>query len=152
MGFIAPQCYFFVLFTLSPHSFFLFVLFLSSPFPRLTVPRITAHHFSIAYATNRFPVQFDSLCKARLFQKVALHCGNSCPNFIPTPHQCCEWKVRKLNSRFPSAVLRVDCVAAFFLGGPILLRKCLRLHCSVFFFFSPFFFFLILQVCGRRRR
>lgn len=118
VGFIAPQCYFlFCSPSPPPPLFFLFALFLSSPlppFPRLTVPRITAHRFSIAYATNRFPVQFDSLCKARLFQEVALHCGNSCPNSIPTPHQCYEWKVRKLNSRFPSAVLRVDCVAAFF--------------------------------------
>lgn len=57
---------------------------------------------------NRFPVQYDSMCKARLFSGgIVLHCGNS--RFHPRFASVCE-----SNSRFPGTVLRVNCATFFF--------------------------------------
>lgn len=82
---------------------------------------------------NRFPVQYDSMCKARLFSGgIVLHCGNS--RFHPRFASVCE-----SNSRFPGTVLRVNCATFFFFcsfNTWLLPCECLCLHRSAFYCFA----------------
>lgn len=99
---IARQCYFSFFFFFPSLYFMLFFLFPSSN---------CASNRCVSFLHclyNRFPVQYDSMCKARLFSGgIVLHCGNS--RFHPRFASVCE-----SNSRFPGTVLRVNC-ATFFL-------------------------------------
>lgn len=101
-----PYCasvLFFFLFFFFPGLFFLFYFFLLSS--NCASNRCVSFLHCLY---NRFPVQYDSMCKARLFSGgIVLHCGNS--RFHPRFASVCE-----SNSRFPGTVLRVNRATFFF--------------------------------------
>lgn len=114
--------------------FFIFCVFFFSSF--FGPPSKCASNRRVSFLHclyNRFPVQYDSMCKAHLSSGgIVLHCGNS--RFHPRFASVCE-----SNSRFPGTALRVNCATFFsflFFNTWLLPCECLCLHCSVFYCFG----------------